>query len=97
MKPLKHLIWHENWAFDQIASDNFIDSPKANETNNETKSELLFRPFERLNFLQKANTKLNHLRFAKDSKTVVDLILPTTENKYREVLEFIEQRAQQQQ
>ena len=39
--------------------------------------------------------KSNHLRFPKDSKTIVDSLHPATENKYREVLEFIEQRAQQ--
>ena len=60
--------------------------------NNETKSELLFRPLERLNFLQKASTKSNHLRFPKDSKTVFDSLRHSTENKYREVLKFIEQR-----
>ena len=52
----------------------------------------MFRPLERLNFLQKDSTKSNHLRFPKDSKTVVDSIRHSTENKYREVLKFIEQR-----
>ena len=57
--------------------------------NNETKSELLFRPFERLHFLQKASTKLNHLQFPHGSKS--ECLHHTTENKYREVLKFIEQ------
>ena len=65
-----------------------------NVRSNETKSELLFRPFERLNFLQKASKKPNHLRFPKDSKRVVDSLRHSTENKYREVLKFIEQRTQ---
>ena len=73
-----------------MPSDNLIDSPKANET----RSELLFRPLERLNFLQKASKKSNHLRFPKESKMVVDSLHPATENKYREVLKFIEQRTQ---
>ena len=84
-----HLIWYENWAFDQISSDNYIDSPKANET----RSELLFRPLERLNFLQKASKKSNHLRFPHSSTS--ECLHHSTENKYREVLEFIEQRTQQ--
>ena len=54
----------------------------------------LFRPLEQLNFLPKASMKSNHLRFPKDSKTVVDSIRHTTENKYKEVLKFIEQRTQ---
>ena len=57
--------------------------------NNETRSELLFRSLERLNFLQKASKKSNHLRFPHGSKS--ECLHHTTENKYREVLKFIEQ------
>ena len=35
------------------------------------------------------------VRLAKNSKTVGDSLLPATENKYKEVLKFIEQRTQQ--
>ena len=46
-------------------------------------------------FSKKASKKSNHLRFPKDSKTVVDSLRHSTENNYREVLKFIEKRTQQ--
>ena len=62
-----------------------------------TKQEVSFCSDHLSDFLQKAITcsKSNHLRFAKDSKTVVDSLLPATENKYKEVFKFIEQMTQQ--